>query len=145
MKWRPLPSTLLFAIAGPVVGAGLVLLVLAPAIANLGPFDASAPADLLFGAFIVGLPPMGATGLFVGLGAERGQLLPRLLLRATVAGFALSGLSAILLAMLGPVVSPTWQMMLAIAVVGAVAALIVCLLAALVFRRGRAEPRSDAH
>ncbi|MCW5713672.1 MAG: hypothetical protein KIT43_04050 [Bauldia sp.] len=39
MTWRPLPSALLFAILGPLVGAGLVLLLLAPAIANLGPFD----------------------------------------------------------------------------------------------------------
>ena len=61
MRWRPLPSALFFAIAGPLIGAGLVLLVFAPAIANLGPFDASAPLDLLFGAFVIGLPPMAAT------------------------------------------------------------------------------------
>lgn len=135
MTWRPLPSALFFAILGPLVGAGIVLLVLAPAIANLGPFDADAPIDLLFGAFVVGLPPMAATGLFVGLGAEHGRSLPRLLLRAGVAGFLLSGLSAVLLAMLGPVVSPTWQMMLAVAVIGGVAAGVVCLVAALLFRR----------
>src|SRR5688572_10535277 len=109
MTWRPLVSALLFSVAGPLIGAGLVLLVLAPAIASVGPFDASAPGELLFGAFVVGLPPLAATGLFVGLGAERGRSLPRLVLRAMVAGFLLSGLSAMLLAMLGPVVSPTWQ------------------------------------
>ncbi|MCW5717853.1 MAG: hypothetical protein KIS68_08500 [Bauldia sp.] len=135
MTWRPLPSALLFAIAGPLVGAGLVLLLFAPAITNLGPFDPAAPLDLLFGAFVIGLPPMAATGLFVGLGAERGRSLPRLLLRAAAAGFLLSGLSAVLLAMLGPVLSPTWQMMLAVAVLGAVAALLVCLVAAVLLRR----------
>lgn len=135
MTWRPLTSALLFAIAGPLVGTGIVLLLLAPAIANLGPFDASAPGELLFGAFVVGLPPMAATGLFVGLGAERGRSLPRLLLRAAIAGFLLSGLSAVLLATLGPVLSPTWQMMLAVAVIGAGAALVACLVAAIVLRR----------
>ncbi|MCC6736730.1 MAG: hypothetical protein IT534_11480 [Bauldia sp.] len=135
MTWRPLPSALLFAVLGPLAGAGIVLLLLAPAIADLGPFDADAPVDLLFGAFVVGLPPMAATGLFVGLGAERGSSVPRLLLRAAVAGFLLSGLSAVLLAMLGPVVSPTWQMMLAVAVIGGVSAVVVCGIAALLFRR----------
>ncbi|MCW5713673.1 MAG: hypothetical protein KIT43_04055 [Bauldia sp.] len=71
----------------------------------------------------------------MGLGAERGRSLPRLLLRAAAAGFLLSGLSAVLLAMLGPVLSPTWQMMLAVAVLGAVAALLVCLVAAVLLRR----------
>lgn len=143
MRWRPLPSALFFAIAGPLIGAGLVLLVFAPAIANLGPFDASAPLDLLFGAFVIGLPPMAATGLFVGLGAEKGRSLPRLLLRAAVAGFVLSGLSAVLLATLGPVVSPTWQMMLAVAVLGAVTAPLASLFAALILRR-RSTPDEPA-
>ncbi|MGV8838996.1 MAG: hypothetical protein ACWA6X_01690 [Bauldia sp.] len=138
MTWRPLPSALFFAVLGPLAGAGIVLLLLAPAIANLGPFDADAPVDLLFGAFVVGLPPMAATGLFVGLGAERGRPVLRLLLRAVGAGFLLSGLSAVLLSMLGPVVSPTWQMILAVAVIGALAAGVVCLGAALVLRRGPA-------
>lgn len=143
MRWRPFPSAVFFAIAGPLIAAGLVLLVFAPAIANLGPFDASAPLDLLFGAFVIGLPPMAATGLFVGLGAEKGRSLPRLLLRAASAGFLLAGLSAVLLATLGPIVSPTWQMMLAVAVLGAVAALLACLVAAVLLRR-RSTPDEPA-
>ncbi|MCW5697784.1 MAG: hypothetical protein KIS96_13755 [Bauldia sp.] len=142
--WRTGRTVLLFALGGPLIGGAIFLALFVPAIRNLGPFQSTALLDLAFGAYIVGTPPMIATGLLVAALGRRGRRLPTLTLIAAAAGFLLGMLSAFLWSVLGTPVSDDGagvpiQLLLGIGVLAAAAAFICTILAGILAHGGRSE------
>lgn len=101
MQWRPLGAAISYGILGPIVGAAVLAVIFAPAVANLGPFEGSMAAEFMFRAYIVGGPPMIATGFLAALASKKRRL-PSLTLLSAFLGFILTGLSFLLLNALVP-------------------------------------------
>lgn len=145
--WRIGRTVLLFALAGPLLGGAIFLALFVPALQNLGPFESTALLDLAFGAYIVGVPPMIATGLLVNALGQRGRRLPTLTMSAALAGFLLGMLSAFLWSVLGVPISDDGdagtgvplQLLLGIGVLAAAAAFICAILAGILASAGRGE------
>ena len=136
MVGRPLRTTLLFAAIGPLVAIALTLAVFAPAIANLGPFGPDAGFGVLFGGYVIGAPPLAATGFLVATAAGRGWRLPRLTLVAAILGFAFGGLSALFWFAFGPDTGDlNTALLMLLATIGATAAFATTILLGLLSRR----------
>jgi hypothetical protein len=101
MPWRPLGAAISYGILGPIVGAAILAIIFAPAVANLGPFEGSMAAEFMFRAYIVGGPPMIATGFLAAL-ASRKRRLPSLTLLSAGLGFVLTAISLLLLTAVVP-------------------------------------------
>jgi hypothetical protein len=121
MSWRPLTTAIFFAIFGPAIGFALTLAFLSPAIVNLGPYESGAFWELAFGVYIIGAPPLAATGFLAGVLSRRGTRVPSLTFQSAVMGFVFGGLSALFWGYLGSILAPSSQLVFAIAVAGAVA------------------------
>jgi hypothetical protein len=142
MRWGPLQTALAYALVGPAIGVGLMLALFSPTIVDLGTLAEGPFWDLVLAIYIIGAPPLAATGLIVGASAARGARLPTLTLLSAVLGALFAAVSALLWAFLGSVLSgPGWETIVAIAVAGAIAgfgsALVVALLS--LFRRRAAS------
>jgi hypothetical protein len=121
MTWRPLTTAIFFAVFGPAIGFALTLAFLSPAIVNLGPYENSAFWELAFGVYVIGAPPLAATGFLAGVLSRRGTRVPSLTFQSAVMGFVFGGLSALFWGYLGSILAPSGAMIFAIAVAGAVA------------------------
>lgn len=133
--WGPLRTAITYAVAGPVIGLALFVLTFTMAGAvNIE--GALAVPDLLFGAYVIGLPAMAATGFLVAVAARNGRRLPRLTLTSAFLGFAFAALSGVLWMLLGasPTTAVSWPLVLGIALMGAAAGFACALLAAVVAR-----------
>lgn len=120
--WRALPTTLLFAAIGPAIMVALAISVFSPAIDNLGPFETSAFWNLVAFAYVIGAPPLAATGFLTAVASRSGAHLPALTIRGALWGALFAALSAAFWMFLGPTTTdPSWQLVVAIGIAGAVA------------------------
>ncbi len=152
MAWTPLSAAVSYGVLGPIIGVGITALILAPAVANLGPLREGATADFIFGAYVIGAPPMIACGFLAGVASQRGRRLPSLTGLSAYLGLVFVGLSALFWAFLGPgAVEPTAaitpvgltrEIILWIATVGAFAGFGAALLTALIMAIRRPMTRS---
>jgi hypothetical protein len=132
IPWRPLTAAIFYAGLGPLVGAAVIALIFAPAVANLGPLEGGVAAEFLFRAYLVGAPPMIATGFLAGL-SSRKRRLPTLTLQSAVLGFIFTGLSMLLLTSLAPApTEPNTGFILWVATAGAFGGFGAALLTALI-------------
>lgn len=132
IPWRPLGAAISYGILGPIVGAGVIAIIFAPAVANLGPFEGSLAAEFMFRAYIVGGPPMIATGFLAAIASKKRRL-PSLTLQSAVLGFILTGLSMLLLTSLAPAeTEPNTAFILWVATAGAFGGFGAALLTALI-------------
>ena len=144
MAGKVVAIALVFALLGPALGLGITLGVLAPAIENLGPVEPRSFLELAISLYVIGLPPMLATGLFIAAAEQRGAGFVSLLLQSAALGFLLSGISGLVWGFLGSVsIAPNWRLIVAIAAIGGVAASAACVVlgfVAIVRRRARGAP-----
>lgn len=120
--WRPVRTALYFGLLGPAIGVALLLIVFgAPRDGSLG-IDTADVVDLVISAYVIGLPPMLATGFLTAIAAQRGRSFAGLTGRAAILGTVFGAVSALLWAFLGPPdAEPNVDLVLALAVAGGVA------------------------
>lgn len=144
MAGRVVATALTYALLGPALGLGITLGALSPAISNLGPVEPSSFLELALSLYVIGLPPMLATGLFVAAAEQRGAGFVSQLLQSAALGFLLTGISGLIWGFLGSVsIAPSWSLIIAIAAIGGVAASASCVVlgfVALIRRRSRGAP-----
>ncbi|MGD9739835.1 MAG: hypothetical protein AB7O56_07305 [Bauldia sp.] len=127
MASKVVVTALTYALLGPALGLGITLGVLSPAIRNLGPVQPGSFFELALSLYVIGLPPMLATGLFVAAAEQRGAGFVSLLLQSAALGFLLTGISGLIWGFLGSVsIAPSWRLIVAIAAIGGVAASAAC-------------------
>ena len=130
--WGPLRTSLFYAIVGPLMGALLLAAILGDSAA------AWAPQGLdIIAVYIIGLPPLLATGFVVAIVAQRGRSFFSLALLSTLIGAGFGGLSALFYGFLVLEVSPTFSFFAAMAAAGGAAGLgclIIIGALALIFR-----------
>jgi hypothetical protein len=109
---------LLYALAGPLIGALLLAMVLGDSAV------AWAPRGLdLLSVYIIGLPPLLATGFIVAILARGGRSFVRLALLSTLIGAAFGALSARFYGFLVLATSPTLSFFTSMAIAGGAAGL----------------------
>ena len=114
--WKPLRMALLYALIGPIVGALLLAAALGGSVA------AWAPRGLdLASVYIIGLPPLLATGFVVAVLAQRGRSFIGLTLVSTLVGAAFGAVSAIFYGFLVLETSPSFSFFTAMVVAGGAA------------------------
>lgn len=122
-------TALIYALGGPAIGLGVTLGVLAPAVANLGPVETGSFFQLALSVYMIGLPPMLATGLFVAAAMQRGAGFVSVLVQSAALGFLFCAISAMIFGFLGSVsIAPSWRLIVAIASIGGIAATIACVI-----------------
>jgi hypothetical protein len=114
--WRPIRMALLYALLGPLIGAGLLAAALG------GSAAAWAPRGLdLISVYIIGFPPLLATGFIVAVMAQRGRSFFGLWLMSTLIGAGFGALSAAFYGFLVPEASPNLRFFMAMIIAGGAA------------------------
>lgn len=92
---RPGRTAAFFGVVPPFAGVVILALGYFPAISNLGPYAGQALIFIAAAGYVMGAPPLAATGAVVGLLARRGRGRGELLALATVIGLWFGAVSAI--------------------------------------------------
>lgn len=120
--WRPVRTAFYFALLGPLIGAVLLLLAFEEPASGSRALAPAAIGDLIISGYIIGLPPMLATGFLVAVRAQRGRSFFGLIAYAAILGAVFGGLSALLWVVLGPPSTvPSVDLIAALAIAGGAA------------------------
>ncbi|MCW5713675.1 MAG: hypothetical protein KIT43_04065 [Bauldia sp.] len=92
---RPVRTALFFGVVPPLAGVAIPAVGYFPATTNLGPYAGHALTFVAVAGYVMGAPPLAATGAVVGLLARRGRSTGELLALATVIGLWFGAASAI--------------------------------------------------
>jgi hypothetical protein len=114
--WRPIRMALLYALLGPLIGAGILAAALG------GSAAAWAPRGLdLISVYIIGFPPLLATGFIVAVRAQRSRSFILLWLTSTAIGALFGAISALFYGFLVLDASPTFSFFMAMTIAGGAA------------------------
>ncbi len=121
--WRPVRAAFHYGLLGPAIGVALLLIVFgSPGDSSLG-LETGDLVDLFISAYVIGLPPMLATGFLTAVAAQKGRSFAGLTGRSMMLGIVFGAVSALLWAFLGaPGSAPNVDLVVALAVAGGVAA-----------------------
>lgn len=137
-RWGPVMTAFYFGLMGPLIGVALLLLVVEAPVIGERALAAGTVVDLIISAYVIGLPPMLATGFLTSVAAQRGRSFAGLTATAAILGLVFGAISAVLWAFLGPPDGrPSFDLVVALAVAGAVAGFCCTLILGLMalFRR----------